>query len=112
QTIDEPFAPEAVYELKIDSNGDVIVDITYQLRVTSSGGGAQTATLRRLEGEQAAKTTEGGQVIVEGVPVSTGREAHVTSAGDYRLFVARRSDPFLFDVEGALHNFPFSGKVF
>src|SRR5262245_45038482 len=45
-TTDEPFAPEALYELKIDTNGDVIVDITYQLRVTSSGGGAQTATLR------------------------------------------------------------------
>jgi len=108
----EPFAPEALYELKIDTNGDVVADITYQLRVTSSAGGAQTATLRRLEGAQAAKTTEGGEVIVDGVPVSTGREAHVTSAGDYRFFVGRRSDPFFFDVEGALNNFQFSGKDF
>src|SRR5215475_4431325 len=108
----EPFAPEALYELKIDTNGDVVADITYQLRVASSGGGSQTATLRRLEGAQAAQTTEGGQVIVEGVPVSTGREAHVTSAGDHRFFVGRRSDPFFFDVEGALNNYQFSGKDF
>jgi hypothetical protein len=111
-TTTEPFAPEALYELKIDTNGDAVADIAYQLRVASSAGGAQTATLRRLEGAQAAKTTEGGQVIVEGVPVSTGREAHVTSVGDHRFFVGRRSDPFFFDVEGALNNFQFSGKDF
>jgi hypothetical protein len=108
----EPFAPEALYELKIDTNGDFVADITFQLRVTSSAGGAQTATLRRLEGAQAAKTTEGGQVIVEGVPVAAGREAPVTNAGDYRFFVGRRSDPFFFDVEGALNNFQFTGKDF
>jgi uncharacterized protein DUF4331 len=108
----EPFATEALYELKIDTNGDAVADITYQLRVAPSGGGAQTATLRRLEGAQAAKTGEGGQVIVEGVPVSTGPAAHVTNAGEHRVFVGRRSDPFFFDVEGALNNFQFSGKDF
>ena len=111
-TTDEPFAPEALYELKIDTNGDAVSDIAYQLRVASSSGGAQTATLRRLEGTEAAKTGEGGQVIAEGVPVSTGRAADVTSAGDYRIFVGRRSDPFFFDVEGALNNFQFTGKDF
>src|SRR5262245_59129042 len=111
-TTAEPFAPEALYELKIDTNGDAVADIAYQLRVASSDGGAQTATLRRLEGAQAAGTGEGGQVIVEGVPVSTGRAAQVRSAGDYRFFVGRRSDPFFFDVEGALNNFKFTGKAF
>ena len=111
-TSDEPFAPEALYELKIDTNGDAVADIAYQLRVASAGDGTQTATLRRLDGAQAAKTGEAGQVIVEGVPVSTGLAAEVISAGDYRIFVGRRSDPFFFDVEGALNNFQFSGKDF
>jgi Domain of unknown function (DUF4331) len=111
-TTTEPFAPEAMYELKIDTNGDAVADITYQLHVTASKDGAQTATIRRLEGPEAAKTAEGGQVIVNGVPVSTGREARVTTAGDHRVFVGRRSDPFFFDVEGALNNFQFSGKDF
>ena len=49
-TTAEPFAPEAIYELKIDTNGDDVADIAYRVRFTSSEGGAQTATLRRVEG--------------------------------------------------------------
>jgi uncharacterized protein DUF4331 len=111
-TTAEPYAPEGLYELKIDTNGDLVADITYQLRVTASRDGAQTATIRRLEGAEAAKTGEGGQVIADGVPVSTGRTGQVTTAGDHRIFVGRRSDPFFFDVEGALNNFQFTGKDF
>jgi hypothetical protein len=111
-TAAEPFAPEALYEIKIDTDGDAVANIAYQVRFASSGGGAQTATLRRLEGAQAAGTGEGGQVIVEGVSVSTGREAQVTQAGDYRFFVGRRSDPFFLDAQGALNNFQFTGEDF
>src|SRR5262245_57253648 len=111
-TTTEPFAPEALYELKIDTDGDAVADIAYQVRFASSEGGAQTATLRRLEGAQAAGTGEGGQVIVEGAPVSTGREAYVTQAGDYRFFAGWRSDPFFFDVQGALNNLQFTGADF
>lgn len=34
-----PFAPEALYEIKIDTNGDAVADIAYQVRFTSSEGG-------------------------------------------------------------------------
>src|SRR6267154_219678 len=108
-TTREPFAPEALYELKIDTNGDAVADIAYRVRFSSSGGGAQTATLRRVEGVQAAGTSDGGQVIVEGAPVSMGREAQVTQAGDYRLFAGWRSDPFFFDRRGAVNNLQFTG---
>ena len=107
----DPFADEALYEIKIDTDGDAIADIAYQVRFASSGGGAQTATLRRLEGAQAAGTGEGGEVIVQGAPVSMGREAQVTQAGDYRFFAGWRSDPFFFDA-GAFNNFQFVGKDF
>ncbi|TMD64195.1 MAG: DUF4331 domain-containing protein, partial [Chloroflexi bacterium] len=110
-TTDEPFAPEGLYEIKIDTDGDAIADIAYQVRFASLGGGAQTATLRRLEGAQAAGTGEGGQVIVKGAPVSMGREAQVTQAGDYRFFAGWRSDPFFFDA-GAFNNFQFVGEDF
>lgn len=49
-TTAEPFSPEALYELKIDTNGDAVADITYRVRFSSSKGGTQTATLRRVEG--------------------------------------------------------------
>jgi len=87
-TTAEPFAPEALYEIKIDTDGDVLADIAYQVRFTPSEGGAQTATLRRLEGGQTAGMGEGGQVIVEGAPVSMGGQAQVTEAGDYRFLPA------------------------
>ena len=108
-TTDEPFATEAVYELKIDTNCDAIADIAYRVRFSSDQSGAQTATLRRVEGEQATGTGDEGKTIVEGAPVSTGPDAHVTEAGDYRFFAGWRGDPFFFDVNGALNNLQFTG---
>jgi hypothetical protein len=69
-TVDS-FAPEALYELKIDTDGDGIADIAYRVHFFSSEGGAQTATLRRAGGAQAAVSGDSGKVIVEGAPVST-----------------------------------------
>ena len=111
-TTSEPFAPEARYELKIDTDGDAVANISYEVRLASVAGGDQTATLRRVEGEQAAETGGDGKVIVEGVPVSTGHEAHVTQAGDHRFFAGWRSDPFFFDVLGTLDNFQFKAGDF
>jgi len=45
-TTTEPFATEAVYEFKIDADGDAVADIAYRVRFSSTAGGAQTATLR------------------------------------------------------------------
>ena len=112
-TSDDAFSTEAIYELKIDTNGDNVADIAYRVRFTSAKDGtqdgSQTATLRRVEGAQAAGTGDDGQVIVEGVPVSTGTETRVAEAGGYRFFAGWRSDPFFFDVEGALNNLQFTG---
>ena len=69
-TTDVAFSPEAVYELRIDTNGDNVADIAYRVRFKSSEDGAQTATLRRAEGAQVAAMGDEGKVIVEGVPVS------------------------------------------
>jgi len=108
-TTDEPFATQAMYELKIDTNGDAVADIAYRVRFTSDANGAQTATVLRVEGKQAAGTGDDGQTIIEGAPVSTAREAHVTEAGDYRFFAGWRNDPFFFDTMGALNNLQFTG---
>src|SRR6266478_215790 len=82
----EPFAPEALYELKIDTDGDGVADIAYRVRFSAFERGAQTAILYRVDGPQAAKTGDGGRVIVDGAPVSIGREARVTETGDIRFF--------------------------
>jgi hypothetical protein len=108
-TTDVPFATDAIYELKIDTDGDLVADIAYRVRFTADKSGAQTATLRRVEGAQAAGTGDDGQTILEGAPVSTAGEAHVTNAGGYRFFAGWRSDPFFFDTLGALNNLQFTG---
>jgi hypothetical protein len=111
-TTREPFAPEALYEIKIDTNGDAVPDIAYRVRFSSSADGSQTATVRRVEGAQAAETGDSGAVIIEAAPVSTGREACVTEAGGYRFFAGWRSDPFFFDTWGALNDLQFTGDDF
>jgi hypothetical protein len=111
-TTAQPFAPEALYELKIDTDGDAVANIAYRVRFSDSEGETQTATLRRVEGAQAAATGDSGLTIVEGAPVSTGPVASVTEAGDYRFFAGWRSDPFFCDVEGAKNNLQFTGADF
>jgi hypothetical protein len=111
-TTREPFASEALYEFKIDTDGDAVGDIAYRVRFSSSADGAQTATLRRVVGAQAAGMDDSGQIIVEGAPVSTGPEARVTEAGDHRFFAGWRSDPFFFDTRGALNDLQFTGDDF
>src|SRR6202046_2137723 len=108
----EPFAPEALYELKIDTDGDSVADIAYRVRFSAFEDGAQTAIVRRIDGPQAASTGDGGRVIVDRAPVSTGREARITQAGDTRFFAGWRSDPFFCAVGGAKNNFQFTGDDF
>src|ERR1043166_265141 len=67
-TTREPFAPEALYELKIDTNDDAVADIAYRVRFSISGGAGQTATVRRVTGGQAAGLGHSGQIIVAGPP--------------------------------------------
>ena len=111
-TTAEPFSPEALCEFKIDTDGDAVADIAYRVRFSSFEGGSQTATLRRVEGAQAAGMGDGGQVILAGARVSTGLEAWIAEAGAYRFFAGWRSDPFFFDVQGMLNNQQFSGADF
>jgi hypothetical protein len=111
-TTREPFVAEALYEIKVDTNGDAVADIAYRVHFSSSEDGPQTATVRRVEGAQAAETGDSGQVMIEAAPVSTGRDARVTEAGRYRFFAGWRSDPFFFDTRGALNDLQFTGDDF
>jgi hypothetical protein len=111
-TTREPFATDALYEIKIDTDGDVIADVCYSAQFAASEDGTQTATLRRVQGTRAAGVCDDGDVIVEGAPVSVGREALVAKAGDYRVFFGWRSDPFFFDANGLFNDMQFTGDDF
>jgi hypothetical protein len=64
-TTAQPFSAEALYEFRIDTDGDAVAGITYRVRFSSSKDGSQTAKLCRVEGAQAAGAGDGGQIIVE-----------------------------------------------
>lgn len=108
-TTPEPFAADAIYELKIDTNGDAVADIAYRVCFSTFADGMQTAVLRRVEGAHAAETSDEGRLIQEW-PVSMDREALVVEAEDHRFFAGWRSDPFFFDPIGAMNDFHFSGR--
>src|SRR5258708_28798665 len=108
QTSLEPFATDALYEFKIDTNGDAVADIAYRVRFSRFTSGVQTAVLRRVEGAQAAGTDDGGQTIVEEAPGSLGRGARGTETGDHRLFSGWRSGPLFFYPLGPAPLLPFS----
>jgi hypothetical protein len=86
----KPFAPEAIYELKIDTDGDHVADIAYRIRFASAGGNHQTATVRRV----------------------TGSEPTVVEPDGYRFFAGWRSDPSFFDTGGAINDLRFTGDDF
>src|SRR5712671_6859705 len=111
-TTKEPFAPGALYEFKIDTDGNAVADLSYSVQFASSGDEKQSATVRRIQGKRAAGVGDEGEVIVQQAPVSVGREALVTKAGDYRFFFGWRSDPFFFDANGNFNQMQFTGDDF
>ena len=111
-TTKEPFAPQALYELKIDTTGDLVADICYSVQFASGEDGRQTATVRCLRGVRAAGVCAEGEVIVQQARVSVGKEALVTKAGDHSFFFGWRSDPFFFDAMGNFNQMQFTGDDF
>ena len=112
RTTPAPFAPDAIYEIKIDTNGDAIAEIAYRVLFSSPEDGPQTATLKRIEGKGASGAGDDGVVVIAGAPVSAGLEALNSESGEYRFFAGWRSDPFFFDTLGALDNLRFTGTDF
>jgi hypothetical protein len=111
-TTKEPFAPAALYEFKIDTDGDAIADLAYSAQFTSSEDGSQTATVRRNRGGRAAGFGDDGEIVIAEAPVSLERETLARNAGDHRFFFGWRSDPFFFDVKGNFNQMQFTGDDF
>src|SRR5262245_19042203 len=64
-TTKEPFAPGALYEVKVDTNGDAVADLGCSVQFSSSGDGKQPATVRRLQGAQAPGVGNEGEGIIQ-----------------------------------------------
>jgi hypothetical protein len=108
-TMADSFSSDAVYELKVDTNGDAVADIAYRFTFSPKENGTQLATVRRVTGEQARGNGKDGELLFEDVPVAFGDEITVSEEGDYLFFAGIRSDPFFFDFEGYQNNMQFTG---
>lgn len=106
----DAFDPTAVYEFRIDTNGDAVADIAFRITFSSFENGRQTATVRRAVGAQAASDSSSGEIILANAPVSFQGQAEVTTSGEYGFFAGIRSDPFFFDLMGFCNNFRFTGS--
>ena len=109
-TLADSFAPEAVYEWKVDTNGDNIAEIAYRFTFSPKERGTQLATLRRASGESAKGNGKDGDIIFRDVPVSFGEKANIVESDGYRFFAGIRSDPFFFDLEGYKNGMQFTGS--
>src|SRR3712207_5362492 len=78
-TLADSFAPEAVYELILDTDGDAVADVTYRVTFSPRVNGDQRATVRRAMGEEEeTRTAEiSGEVLFRDVPVSFDGDAGV-----------------------------------
>lgn len=111
-TTADPFAPDAIYEMTVDADGDMIADIAFRVTVTATQEFGTTAMVRRAVGRLAAEANDEGEVLFRNAPVSTGRDAWISEFEEYRFFVGWRSDPFFFDTLGAVNGLKFTGQDF
>jgi hypothetical protein len=111
-TLADSFAPEAVYELVLDTDGDMVADVTYSVTFSPRENGDQKATVRRATGEGTRDAEISGEILFWDVPVSFDGDAVVVGSGDHEFFVGIRSDPFFFDLEGFQRDFEFTGEDF
>lgn len=93
---------QAVYEFKIDLDGDNVADLSYKITVEGNVP-TQRVTMRKAYGADAVSNKPLGEVIAKGESTAYGAAANVIygSSGE-KLFVGPRQDPFFFDFRGLI----------
>lgn len=111
-TLATSFESDAIYEMKIDTNGDAVAEIAFRITYSPVSPGPQMATVVMATGADAAGMGSTGSPIIQNAPVSFNATPQVTTSGDYSFFAGIRSDPFFFDLMGFLNGLKFTGSDF
>jgi Domain of unknown function (DUF4331) len=105
------FHPDGVYRINVDRNGDALAEAAFTLTFSERTGGEQTGTLFYAVGAEARSAEPGGDVLIENTPVAfDDASAAPVMAGQVRLFIGVRSDPFFADADGSFHGFAWTGQ--
>lgn len=103
------FRQAALYEIKIDTNGDARADIAYRIKFSafttfSDGTNSQTFTIKRATGAAAQRTEWSGATVGIGKTSRYGGATRVAAVlGGGSAFAGPRDDPFFFDLVGFKH---------
>lgn len=108
-SLEPSFDPDASYELKIDTDGDLEADVAFHVLFASSPDGGSIATVYRSTGASARGTGPIGDAVISDAPVSVGGAVRITAPDGYRFFAGLRSDPWFIDVDGFRDDFRFTG---
>jgi hypothetical protein len=103
------FRQAAIYEIKIDTNGNAVADIAYRIKFSnltrfSDGTSNQTFVIKRAIGAAARRTEWTGTTVAIGKTSRYNgalRVAAITGGG--KAFAGPRDDPFFFDLVGFRH---------
>jgi hypothetical protein len=104
------FDPEASYEIKIDTDGDLEPDVAFHTLFGISPEGASTASVFRATGAEARETGRVGEAVIVDAPLSHDGSTGIVASNDYRFFAGLRSDPHFKDPKGLRNNFQFTGE--
>jgi len=105
----EHFHPEALYEFKVDTDGDAVEDVTF--RVSFGPGetdGRQALKLRRLDGAASQDRKAEGVVLAQG-----HTDEHITGQNGVRVWAGIAGEPFYIEptVLGAIRKAVASGAA-
>jgi len=90
------FRPGALYEFKIDNNGDAIEDVAYRIKFGDVRADmSQQVHVQRANGAANADSGAGGKVVAKG---NTGQALSVEGGG--MAWAGLADDPFYFDLVG------------
>ena len=105
------FHPDGVYRINVDRDGDALAEAAFTLTFSERTGGEQTGTLFYAVGAEARSAEPGGDALIENTPVAfDDASAAPVMAGQVRLFIGVRSDPFFADADGSFHGFAWTGQ--
>lgn len=102
--------PDAVYQVHIDTDGDLRPDITYHFTCSELDDAGQTVSVLQAKGEQAGGMQAVGATLASDLVVGMSGEVDEDTAEGHRIAVALRSDPFFADVDGLFHEFKWTGQ--
>jgi hypothetical protein len=94
------FHPEALYEFKVDTDGDAVEDVTFRVSFGHNDvDGRQAYQVRRLDGASSRDRTAQGVILAQG---RTGD--HIIGEGGVRVWAGVAGEPFYIDptVLGAM----------